>query len=176
MAHRQAKTKAFELFAANFWPPDVAAELKINIRSVQRWFIEWKSLNVVIPETVDSIPNITAESQQVIQQTPHLSTVKSRGFVEWGGEWEEKAVALADELLLHHGKIRRRMTQMFAEESRKAEINTRILTSLSQGIARHSQVEITVANLAMLDLNKAAKILEACGYAVINPNIDDSQE
>ncbi len=176
MAHRQAKAKAFELFAANLWPPDVAAELKINIRTIQRWFLEWKSANVAIPQTLDSTPNIATESQQVIEQTPHLSTVKARGMAEWAGEWEQTAIALGDELLLHHGKIRRLMTQMLVEESRKPDLNTRVLTSLSQAITRHSQIEIAVANLSMLDVNKAFKVLEAYGYAVITPITDEPEE
>ena len=176
MAHRQAKVKAFELFTANLWPPDVAAELKINLRTAQRWFVQWKATNVATSQTPSSSADIAAESQQAIEQTPHLSTAKARAMTEWAEEWEQTAIALGDELLLHHGKIRRRMTQMLVDESKKTEINTRILTSLSQSIVRHSQVEIAVANLSMLDVNKAFKVLEAYGYAVITPITDEPEE
>lgn len=176
MAHRQAKVKAFELFTANLWPPDVAAELKINLRTAQRWFSEWKSKNVATSQTPNSSADIVDESNRVIQATPHLSTVKARGMAEWAEDWEEAAIALSDELLLHHGKIRRRMTQMWAEESKKPEINTRILTSLSQSIVRHSQIEMVVQNLELLDINKASRVLEAYGYVVLDPRLYDSED
>lgn len=43
--------------------------------------------------------------------------------------------------------------EVVAEEFRKPDQNTRVVTSLSQGIARHSQIEASVANLSMLDVN-----------------------
>ena len=177
MAHRQAKAKAFELFAANLWPPDVAAELNMNIRTIQRWFIDWKAANVATSQTPNSSADIAAESNRVIEETPHLSTVKAaRGIAEWSQEWEQSAVALNDELLLHHRKIRLRFTQMIAEEWSKPEKNMRVLTGLSQGIARHSEIEISVQNLGLLDVSKASKVLEAHGYVVLDPRFYDSEE
>lgn len=176
MAHRQAKAKAFQLFANNLCPPDVAAELNVNIRSIQRWYNQWKSQNVATSETVDSSVDIAAESKQVIDQTPHLATVKARGIAEWSQEWEQSAVALNDELLLHHRKIRLRFTQMIAEEWSKPEKNMRVLTGLSQAVCRHSEVEISVQNLGLLDVNKAAKTLEAYGYIILDPRLQDSEE
>ncbi|MBW4608324.1 MAG: hypothetical protein KME22_14190 [Hassallia sp. WJT32-NPBG1] len=38
MAHRKAKQEAFELFKKGFFPQDTAASLKVNVRTVQRWF------------------------------------------------------------------------------------------------------------------------------------------
>lgn len=175
MAHRQAKVKAFELFSNNLWPPDVAAQLKINIRTAQRWFIEWKTVNVADSQTPDPSANIAVESRQVIDQTPHLSTLKAKGVSEWSSDWEQMAIALSDELLLHHGKIRRKLSQMLAEETQKSDVNTRVLTTLSQSICRHSEIEISVANLSLLNLDRAFKVLDSYGYIVINPADAESE-
>jgi len=176
MAYRKAKRRAYELFANGLWPPDVADELKINVRTIERWFNQWKSENVATSQTPQSGVNVAVESKQVIDQTPHLSTVKSKTIVEWSNEWGQSAISLSDELLLHHGKIRRRLTQMLAEESKKPDLNPRTLNTLSQAIARHSQIEIAVANLSLFDVNKSFKILEAHGYVVMPPSTDESQE
>lgn len=180
MAHRQAKMKAFELFAKNFWPPEVASELKINIRTIQRWFIEWKNQsqgNVVDPENSIDNENTVIESESIIEHTPHLSTVKKvRGIADWCSDWEHLAVGLADELLFDHRKIRRRLTEILSNEIEKPELNTRVLQSLSQSIARHSEIEMAVANLSLFDVNKAFKVLEVHGYVVINPADANNQD
>lgn len=168
MAHRRSKLEAVKLFDENFWPPEVSDTLHINLRTVQRWFAEWRSnsqKNVVEPENLEYIVSAAVESVEIINKAPHLGAVTKSS-----GNWYEAATELAEELLRDHGRIRRKLTELLTSQLDKPELNIRLLQGLSQSVVRHSEIEIGVASLSLLDINRAFKTVENEGYIVIDPN------
>ncbi|MGI2908608.1 helix-turn-helix domain-containing protein [Tolypothrix sp. VBCCA 56010] len=94
MAHRQAKQQAFELFEKGFYPQDVSASLRVNIRTVQRWFKLFQADNVAtsqpqksgarsvdLDEQVSSAPKV-ATNGDVISPTPKEAD-QGYSSVEW---------------------------------------------------------------------------------------------
>lgn len=165
MAHRKAKQQAKRMFSENFEPPEVADTINVNLRTVQRWFADWKSENVVEPENLEYILSAAVESVEIANKAPHLGAVTKSS-----GNWYEAATELAEELLRDNGKIRRKLTELLTSQLDKPELNIRLLQGLSQSVVRHSQIEIGVASLSLLGINRAFKTIENEGYIVIDPN------
>ena len=170
MAHRLAKQEAFRLFERGFYPPDIAAELKINLRTAQRWCKEFKD---------EKQPNVATLSEQ---KTPEIAVAVSeeqkfisdstnnQNFTAWlSKQWLDSAQKLAADHFFAHNNVRLKVQKILDEKLGEPELNLKSIHTLSLAMTRHLSGEREAASLELLDPNRAALCVEACGLIISDP-------
>lgn len=159
MAHRRAKKEAFELFEKGFYPPDISATLQVSLRSVQRWFSEFKGLDSANPvdKNVGQTGTILRKEQEDTRQNYPDQ------------DWVEFASKLTREHFVAHENARQKIQELLDQHLSQPELNTRIIHVLSLALARHTEAERIALSLDYLDVNRAAARVEKEGLVVSFP-------
>lgn len=172
MAHKIKKVKAFKLFSKGWNPPEVAAQVDVNLRSIQRWYQEFLQQNPdfamvgKVPVTVtpvDEIPT-SAHLAEVVEDTAKHDLSFSQDWVAW-------ANSLTDSHLAVHGQIREKLAKMLNACLDSAEFNTRAIQVLSQCLCRHLEAERRAGFADMLVADKAFQKVESLGYEIFRGEI-----
>jgi AraC-like DNA-binding protein len=166
MAHRQAKQQAFELFQKDFYPPDVAASLGLNIRTCQRWFKEFQGDTVA-----SSQPQKSCSPASVVFAEEDPKKIKAQNDddedLDLRGEgWFVFASKLTTNHFRVHNKARKKIEEILNQKLEESEINLRAVHTLSIALARHIEAERVAMCLDYLDIDAAARRLYANGYII----------
>ena len=164
MAHRQAKQQAFELFQKDFYPPDVAASLGLNVRTCQRWFKEFQGDTVA-----SSQPQKSCSPASVVFAEEEPKKIKAQHDNDDDPieeDWFTFATTLAANHFRVHNKARKKIQEILNQKLEEPEINLRAVHTLSIALTRHIEAERVALCLGYLDINAAANRLFASGYIV----------
>ncbi|BAY80503.1 hypothetical protein NIES25_69910 (plasmid) [Nostoc linckia NIES-25] len=174
MAHKRERDKARELYQKGFYPPDIAAQLKVPLRSVQRWLKGFREESGANSQEENSSITLLEESSGLIAgtpQKPNLPKLESQSEA-----WFNEVSSLANELLTTHSKIRKKLVELLETKLEDPDLNLRLVQGLSQSICRHSEREEAISSLGLLDINKAYVLVEKYGFAVIDPNFKEDEQ
>lgn len=166
VAHKIKKVKAFKLFSKGWNPPEVADQIDVNIRTIQRWHQEFLQQNPdfamvgKVPVIVTHVDKNPASAHLVEAEPENNAPSYSQNWVEW-------ATSLTDSHITMHGEIRGKLANILNVCLDSSEYNVRVIQVLSQCLCRHAEAERAAAMLDALNINVAAKRLEAAGYLVM---------
>ncbi|WP_298913542.1 hypothetical protein [uncultured Nostoc sp.] len=164
MAHSQyKKNKAFGYFKEGWNAPDVAAKMKLPIRTCQRWMSEFLEANPIIESNLAVINDLSGQVSKIVTSSPE---VIAEDF------WISEAKALVIEHKEIHTKVRRKLGDLLVAAMEQPEYNLRALNTLSQALLRHSDFERQTLSLATLDINRAYKLLTDYGMIVLDPRVE----
>jgi hypothetical protein len=177
LAHRKARNRAYELYQKGFFPPDISSELKVPLRTCQRWVKEFSQQNGVISENQENQESIVSKSinhsSEIIDYTSKSQYLPKLKFQNQ--DWFDAALELSNELLEVHTELRRKLVELMKVKLGETDLNLRTIQGLSQVVCRHSEIEQNVIALSLLDTNRAFQLVERYGYLVIDPNIEEEQ-
>jgi hypothetical protein len=157
LTHRKVRPKAIELFESGWHPADIARNLEVSLRTVQRWIADFKE-----NRDVNSSESPESLSGGSITVSPEAIYYPSKS-------WVNSAQILAGDHLDTHENIRRTMTSLLNNELQNGGENLRAIDKLSLAIARHTEAERQAASLHLLDVNRAAELLQNYGFIVSRP-------
>lgn len=172
MAHKRQRDQAYKLYKKGFYPADIAAQLRVPLRTAQRWVKKFNEENGAKIEEQEKQESATGQlleqSFNLIALTPQKQNLPKLEFQNQ--DWFESTSNLAKELLTIHSNIRQKLVQLLEVKLEDSDLNLRLIQGLSQSICRHSEREESIASLSLLELNKAYTLIEKHGYAVVDPN------
>lgn len=178
MAHRKAKSRAYQLYKKGFFAPDISSELQIPLRTCQRWLNEFSQQNGAINENLESQESIVSDSvsysSDIIDSTSKSQYLPKLKFQNQ--HWFDAALELSNELLEVHTELRRELVQLMKAKLKESDLNLRTIQGLSQIVCRHSEIEQNVIALSLLDTNRAFQLVERYGYLVIDPTDSTVEE
>ena len=170
MAHKQGKQKALELFAKGLHPPDVSASLGIHIRNVQRWFKEFTNQKNGANSPEENIGKVVTAGLEEYAYVPSSEDEDDRNLTPWiSKKWLNAANALSTDHYRAHLDVRQRIETILIEKLQESDLNLRSVHVLSLALTRHIDGERTATSLDLIDVNRAAKVVESHGLSVIDP-------
>ena len=171
MAHKVKKVKAFKLFSKGWNPPEVAGQIAINLRTIQRWHQEFLKQNpdfAVVGKVPVAVLPINEIAEAIEDTAKHTSSF-SKNWIGW-------ANSLTDRHLEIHGEVREKLSKMLIASLDAAEYNTRAIHVLSQCLCRHLEAEREAGFLDMLVTDAAFKKVESLGYEISAPPLAPESE
>lgn len=166
MTHKRAKQEALKLFEKNFSAPDAAASLRVNLRTVQRWFKEFDGGNVATSEPQKSCESISLPATEDSQP---LNAQHDQNVLD---DWFNFATKLSSNHFYTHNRIRIKLEEIISQKLNEPEINLRAVHTLSIALTRYMEGERVAAMLHGLDINVAAQRLNAAGYIVMEGEVE----
>jgi transposase-like protein len=160
MAKSEEKLRIFELFRKNISVADVAKTSKTPERTLYRWYKEYQ------------------DSQESKKDTPVIGRVvkearsqsESQLEIDFNEDWANVATKESIKHCICNGQIAKALSNILIKEIQQSDINYRAISALSASISIHSKLHRDYGMFYLLDINKAAKMLESEGYIILNPS------
>ena len=160
MAKSEEKLRIFELFRKNISVADVAKTSKTPERTLYRWYKEYQ------------------DSQESKKDTPVIGRVvkearsqsESQLEIDFNEDWANVATKESIKHCICNGQIAKALSNILIKEIQQSDINYRAISALSASISIHSKLHREYGMFYLLDINKAAKMLESEGYIILNPS------
>lgn len=157
MAHKQKQQQAVGLFIRGYSTNEVAAELAVNVRTVQRWFKKWKTEQGLIedPINVKSEADPTAivkVEPKIIEQRQSADEPKLLGFNGTYEKWDTTITKKFKELEEFHRNERLIYISERDKKMAKGELTSRDANNYSQIMGRHAEQEWRMPLMGKSDL------------------------
>ena len=160
MAHIQKQEQALGLFVRGYSTNEVAAELAVNIRTVQRWHKQWKIQQGLIPDPTnvkseaDPSPTaiVKAEQPEVVKQVQSAVEPKLLGFPGDYEKWDAAITKKFKELEEFHRNERLIYISERDKKMAKGELTSRDANNYSQIMGRHAEQEWRMPLMGKSDL------------------------
>ena len=156
MAKSEEKLRIFELFRKGISVADVAKTSKTPERTLYRWYKEYQ------------------DSQESKKDTPVIGRVveetRSQLEIDFNENWANVATKENIKHCICNGQIAKALSNILIKEIQQSDINYRAISALSASISIHSKLHREYGMFHLLDINKAAKMLESEGYIILNPS------
>jgi transposase len=187
MAHKEKEQQARGLFVRGYSTNEVAAELAVNIRTVQRWYKQWK----IEQGLVDPPTNIKAKAKPtaIVKVDPEVveqiqSATAEPKLLGFNGTYQEWNLAITNkftELSKFHEKERLRHQSILDQKQRDANGDpaSRDCNALSQAMTRHSEQEVKMLCMGRTDLlnySQGYAMFNAGGYGVYKKQSESENE
>ena len=186
MVHAEKQEQARGLFVRGYSTNEVAAELSMNIRTVQRWYKRWKiDQGLVDPTNAKPKPKPTAivkvDPEVVGQIQPTTSEPWLLGFAGTYQEWNAAITKKITELSKFHEKERLRHQSILDQKQRDASGDpaSRDCNALSQAMTRHGEQEVKMLCMGRTDLlnySQGYAMFNAGGYGVYKKQSESENE
>jgi transposase-like protein len=160
MAKSEEKLRIFELFRKGISVADVAKTSKTPERTLYRWYKEYQDSQ----ESKKDTPVIG----RVVKETRSQS--ESQLEIDFNEDWANVATKESIKHCICNGQIAKALSNILIKEIQQSDINYRAISALSASISIHSKLHREYGMFYLLDINKAAKMLESEGYIILNPS------
>ena len=160
MAKSEEKLRIFELFRKGISVADVAKTSKTPERTLYRWYKEYQDSQ----ESKKDTPVIG----RVVKETRSQS--ESQLEIDFNDDWVSVASKESIKHCICNGQIAKALSNILIKEIQQSDINYRAISALSASINVHSRLHRDYGMFYLLDINKAAKMLESEGYIVSSPS------
>lgn len=167
------KQEARLMFLSGRGATEIARTLGLTLRTVQRWFAEWRS-GKKPKSKVKPAPIVKAEVLP-LQSSPHTSEPTVLGYGGSLQDWVKDINSFAQELRQDHRDARIATKQKYLDELAKNGSNRNIHT-LSLALQRHGAEEFKMliqGRSDLLTLHQALALVQAAGFVVRHP-LEDS--
>ena len=161
MSKADEKLRIFELFRKGVSVVELEKTTSINRRTLYRWFKEFQD-NQESKE--DNLPIIS----QVVKETKVQT--ESQLEIDFSEDWATVASKQSLKHCICNGQIAKALSNILIKEIQQQDINYRAVSALSASINVHSRLHREYGMFYLLDINKAAKMLESEGYIVSSPS------
>lgn len=147
------RLKAIEMFENGFKPIDIAEELGIPLRRLERWVYSPMS----IEEKEKIISTYSPEGQSIfVSEAPNSC-------------WIEDVERVVYEHQQCHGEVRRKLSKILQRHLDADELNYRAIHVISMALIRHTDAERDALDVnKSLDGSRAFALLRSSGYSIID--------
>lgn len=160
MTKKDEKAKIWELFKKGISVAELEKTSSINRRTLYRWYSEYQGSQ----DKEDSSPIVS----EVVKETK--SQTESQLEIDFNDDWVNVASKQSIKHCLVNGQIAKALSNILIKEIQQSDINYRAVSALSASISIHSKLHREYGMFYLLDVNKAAKMLESEGYIVSDPS------
>lgn len=165
LTHHNAKKRAIELHLQGWHPADIAMNLGVSLRSIQRWISSIKDNGINSSES-KTFKEVTTNSEAVVESQSVTNSSELAGSLYYPSKsWVSFAQGLADEHFVIHSKLRGIITSLLESQLQNPE-NLRGVHTLSMAVTRHLEGERQATSLHLLDVNRAVELLHSHGFFV----------
>lgn len=161
MANKEDKARIWQLLDKGISIGEIEKTSKIPRRTIFRWYSEWRE-NKAAKE--DNAPVISQAISETKVQT------ESQLEIDFNDDWANVATKQSIKHCLVNGQIAKALSNILIKEIQQSDINYRAVSALSASISIHSKLHREYGMFYLLDVNKAAKMLESEGYEVTDPS------
>lgn len=161
MANKEDKARIWQLLDKGISIGEIEKTSKTPRRTLFRWYEQWRD-NKAPKE--DNAPLIS----EVIKETK--SQTESQLEIDFNDDWANVALKQSIKHCLVNGQIAKALSNILIKEIQQSDINYRAVSALSASISIHSKLHREYGMFYLLDVNKAAKMLESEGYIVSDPS------
>ena len=156
---KDEKLRIFELFRKGVSVVELEKTTNVNRRTLYRWYKEYQE-----NKEEDNSPIIG----EVVVETK--KQVESQLEIDFNDDWVNIASKQSIKHCLVNGQIAKALSNILIKEIQQSDINYRAVSALSASISIHSKLHREYGMFYLLDVNKAAKMLESEGYIVSDPS------
>lgn len=161
MANKEDKARIWQLLDKGISIGEIEKTSKTPRRTLFRWYEQWRE-NKAPKE--DNTPLIS----EVVKETK--SQTESQLEIDFNDDWANVALKQSIKHCLVNGQIAKALSNILIKEIQQSDINYRAVSALSASISIHSKLHREYGMFYLLDVNKAAKMLESEGYTVTDPS------
>lgn len=161
---KDEKLRIFELFRKGVSVVELEQTTNINRRTLYRWYKEYQENKEEEKEKENNLPVISQVVEEVKVQT------ESQLEIDFRDDWVAVASKQSIKHCLVNGQIAKALSNILIKEIQQSDINYRAVSALSASISIHSKLHREYGMFYLLDINKAAKMLESEGYEVTDPS------
>lgn len=161
MANKEDKARIWQLLDKGISIGEIEKTAKTARRTLYRWYSEWREAR----EVKEGDTHVISETIKEVKQT-----TESQIEVDFNDDWVRVASKQSIKHCLVNGQIAKALSNILIKEIQQNDINYRAISALSASISIHSKLHREYGMFYLLDINKAAKMLESEGYIILNPS------
>lgn len=182
MAHREKERQARGLFVRGYRPSEVARELKMVPKTVERWFKKWQIEQGLAEPTINVKPKpkptaIVKVDPEVVEQIQSATAEpKLLGFRGNYKQWDAAITNKFKELEEFHREERLINRSLRDKQMADGAINGREANSYSQAMARHGEQEFRMLLMGKSDLPTMSQSyagMKTAGFTIVKTRIED---
>ena len=160
MANKEDKARIWQLLDKGISIGEIEKTSKTPRRTLFRWYSEWRENKEEKEDNSPIVSEVVKESK--VQTEAQLE-------IEFNDDWVAVASKQSIKHCLVNGQIAKALSNILIKEIQQSDINYRAVSALSASISIHSKLHREYGMFYLLDINKAAKMLESEGYTVSDP-------
>jgi transposase-like protein len=161
MANKEDKARIWQLLDKGISINEIEKTCKTPRRTLYRWYGEWRENKEVREDNSPIVSEVVAETKK---------QVESQLEIDFRDDWVNVAGKESIKHCICNGQIAKALSNILIKEIQQSDINYRAVSALSASISIHSKLHREYGMFYLLDINKAAKMLESEGYEVSDPS------
>ncbi|MEC4816660.1 MAG: helix-turn-helix domain-containing protein [Scytonema sp. PMC 1069.18] len=164
MNKEELRKLALQLKASGQSVQEIIKDLGISKATLYRWINEESQKKNETPYKLTNSLNPTIKPDLEIFENPST------------GDWFIEAIKYCDEIATQSRELRLLLHTLLKEHLEKESLNSRLISSLSTALERHTDIEWRARGLDFLDGNRAITRVLTMGYEISDTSTVTTQE
>ncbi|MBP5977013.1 helix-turn-helix domain-containing protein [Brasilonema sp. CT11] len=178
MPSPEEKQEARLMFLSGRGATDIARTLGLTLRTVQRWFAEWRGGENPKPKSEFRPAPIVKTEVIPPESSPHTTEPTLLGYGGTLQDWVKDYNNLTQELKQEHRDIRIALKQKLLNELAQDGSN-RAIHTLSLAVQRHGAEELRMLSQGrgdLLTISQAFSLVQSAGFTISQAKEDEQDD